>query len=81
MINPDLVKVGDELYDVHREKMGNTKMSRLGCWRVRVISIEDRSTTTGRTYRAWTVSWNGNPPRVYYREQIARLRRSPKGEE
>lgn len=71
-INPDLVKVGDILYDVHRHKMGNTTMSCLGCWTVRIIEI------IPNTYgNAYLVSWNGNRPEKWYADRIRRLRRSP----
>lgn len=70
MINPDLVSVGDVLYDVHREAMGSTTIRRLGCWTVRVLAINETRTT-------FTVSWNGNAPTTRGRSQIARLRRKP----
>ena len=63
------VKAGDILYDVHRERMGNTTMSRLGCWTVEVIDIDHEE---GRA----TVRWNGNRPQTYFVRQIERLRRS-----
>ncbi len=40
MASFDRIKPGDVLYDVHRTKMGNTTMSRLDCWEVRVVSVE-----------------------------------------
>lgn len=65
----ETVKAGDVLYDVHREKMGHTTMSRLGWWRVVVKSIDHAKGV------AWC-SWNGNPPRRYGRRELAKLRRS-----
>lgn len=69
MASFDRIKPGDVLYDVHREKMGNTTMSRLGCWEVRVISVDQEKRTA-------ECSWNGNRPRTYYEANINRLRRS-----
>lgn len=50
------LKVGDVLYDVHREKAGNTNMSYEGVWEVYVKDVgEDES-------GPWVdLSWNGNP--------------------
>lgn len=64
------VKVGDLLWDVHREKMGNTTMSRTGSWPVKIIEINHE---TGRA----VASWNGNSPRPMYRSSVEKLRRSP----
>lgn len=69
MVSFDKIKVGDVLYDVHRTTMGNTKMSRLGWWEVRVFSIDAKNRTA-------VVSWNGNPQRMYNERSIKRLRRS-----
>lgn len=65
----ETIKAGDVLYDVHREKMGNTTMSAWGWWRVRVISIDHEK-------RVAKVSWNTNPPQVKGPSYFARLRRS-----
>jgi hypothetical protein len=45
------LKPGDVLYDVHSHKMGNTTMSTMGCWAVRVIEVHDNHIVA---------SWNGN---------------------
>jgi hypothetical protein len=66
----DAVKAGDTLYDVRRGKAGNTTMSRINVWSVRVVSV-DADNKTAR------VRWNGNPERTYGRREIERLRRSP----
>ena len=69
-INPDTVQVGDVLWDCHKRRMGNTTVSEMSCWQVKVLEIsEDRKT--------FQCSWNTNPARTYYRSQIAKLRRSP----
>ena len=66
----ETVKAGDQLWDVHRERMGNTAMSRTGSWPVRVIEINHEE--------GWAlVSWNHNRPERRYRRQIERYRRSP----
>jgi hypothetical protein len=70
-ISFDKVKAGDVLYDVHRTKMGNTRMRAERCWPVQVVSIDHERGTA-------VCSWNGNPARQYTRRQIARLRRTPK---
>ena len=70
MASFDRIKVGDRLWDVHRQKMGNTSMSCLGSWPVDVKSIDAEKRTA-------VCSWNGNPPEVYLERDIKRLRRSP----
>lgn len=77
------IKPGMELFDVHRNRMGNTTISGLVCWKVRIIKVD----ADGRRAR---VSWNGNrsewwparklqrlyttPPKAY-RDQQARIER------
>lgn len=64
-----LIKPGDVLWDCHRTKMGNTTMTRMGCWQVQVVSV-DRDNHTAQC------SWNGNAPRRYTERQIKALRRT-----
>ncbi len=64
----ETVKAGDKLWDVHRQKMGNTTMSETCSWPVEVISIDENGAM---------VRWNYNSPRRYSRRDIERLRRSP----
>jgi hypothetical protein len=64
----ETVQAGDVLYDVHSYRMGNTTMRSMGCWEVRVRSIDHAKGTA-------VVSWNGNPPETWRRYQIAKLRR------
>lgn len=73
MASLDRINPGDVLYDVHREKMGNTTMSRTGCWEVRVISVD-------REKRTALCSWNSNRPTTYTEYRLKRLRRSRPGE-
>lgn len=65
----EAVKPGDLLWDVHKQKLGNTTVSRLSCWPVRVLQIDYDN-------RVASCSWNGNKPRVYSKAQIERLRRN-----
>ena len=69
-VNPDTVEVGDVLWDCHRHKMGNTNMSEMGCWEVKVLEVS-------ADHKEFKVSWNMNPAKTYYRPQIAKLRRFP----
>ncbi len=64
------VKVGDVLWDSRREKMGNTTMSRLSSWPVRVISIDHEKGEA-------ICSWNYNTPERYFKRSVERLRRTP----
>ena len=49
---------GMTVYDVSRQKMGNTNMSTVVVWRVTIISVDTER-------KRVTASWNGNAPRVY----------------
>lgn len=52
------LKVGDTLYDVHREKAGNTTISYEGVWEVDVKDVGEDD------HGPWAdLSWNGNTPR------------------
>jgi hypothetical protein len=63
------IKAGDRLYDCHRYKMGNTTMSKMGCWDVVVIEVDAEK-------RRANVSWNGNAARWVPERYIRKLRRS-----
>ena len=64
------VNEGDQLWDVHSQRAGNTKMRRMGSWPVKIISIDHAA---GKA----TVSWNGNAPKTWFRRQVEKLRRKP----
>ncbi len=64
----DKVKPGMELLDIHSERMGNTAMRRLGCWKVRIIAVDSDGAT---------VSWNGNPARHWSRRNVEKLYTKP----
>ena len=64
------VKAGYVLYECHKYRMGNTKMSKMGSWTVRVISVDYEKKTA-------VCSWNGNEARTYPASAIRRWRRTP----
>lgn len=66
------IKVGDRLWDVHSERMGNTTMRRMGSWPVDVIEVDPER-------RRAKCVWNHNVSRAswYTERQLARLRRTP----
>lgn len=61
------IKAGETYYDCHRERMGHTTMTRWGVWRVQIISVDAETQTA-------VVRWNGNPPKVWCRAKLERLR-------
>lgn len=65
----DRLKPGDIVFDRHRQKMGNTTMSRLAEWRVKIVSIDYEN-------RAAVVIWNGNSPKTWYARQLERCFRT-----
>lgn len=87
MASLDHIKPGDVLYDSHRERAGNTTMTRMGTWRVHVLAVNPSATESGAVQigtaqfvlrpRSALVSWNSNTPTVYPERQIKRLRRTP----
>lgn len=72
-IDPRRVKVGDQLYDSHKELMGNTTIRRMGSWSVRILEIW----TSPHNVLMFKASWNGNTPRTWSAGQVAKLRRTP----
>lgn len=70
MVKPETVKAGDTLYSVHRYKRAGVKGSALGCWPVRVLSVDADQQTA-------MCSYNSNPPRLYTFRQLSKLRRNP----
>ncbi len=67
MATIEKLKVGQTLYELRRQKMGNTNVSRKACFDVYVREIaEDK--------RSVMASWNGNPPRRYNAREVAKLR-------
>lgn len=60
------IQPGMTLYDRHRERAGNTTMTRLGEWRVIIVSV-DAATRTA------VASWNGNAPGVWHARRLEKL--------
>lgn len=60
------IEPGMDLLDVHSVRMGNTTMRELGCWDVRIISVDAEN-------RSAMVSWNGNPPKRWFEGELRRL--------
>lgn len=60
------VKAGDTLYDVHRVRMGNTKVSRNGLWLVRVIEVNSEK-------REALCSWNSNTPTWWSEKKVGQV--------
>jgi hypothetical protein len=68
MICFDRVKVGDILYDCHKQRMGNTTMRAMATFKVAVLEKHEDHCM---------VSWNYNRPERYDRRRIESLRRTP----
>ena len=63
------IKPGMVLYDLHKERAGNTRLRRWGLWPVYIVSVD----TEKRTARVhWNVKWN--PEQTYTERQLKRLR-------
>lgn len=60
---------GMTVYDVGRRKLGNTTMSTVAVWAVRIIATDTVMQTV-------TASWNSNPARIYYAHDYAKWRKS-----
>lgn len=64
------IKAGMVLYEVSRHRMGNTTMSTLGTYHVRVMEVDaDR--------RRALVSWNSNRPEWHGESYFAKLKAEP----
>lgn len=57
------VKAGDTVFHVGKTKMGNTTLSTVSIWEVRIIAVDPETRTV-------TASWNGNSQRRYTEGQI-----------
>jgi hypothetical protein len=53
------------VWEIRRQKMGNTSVSRNAKYGIRIVSVDLEKRTV-------TASWNGNPPRVYRERDIAK---------
>jgi len=63
------LRPGDVLWDCRRTKMGNTTMSQMSSWPVKIVSMDVERQTA-------MASWNSNAPRLYTARQLEKLRRS-----
>lgn len=57
---------GMVLWDVHRQKVGNTTLTELGAWKVQIVSVDPETRTA-------MVVWNGNPERKWYERELKKL--------
>lgn len=64
----ETLKVGEKLYDCHRQKMGNTTMGAWGLWEVEIVGLDANE-------KRALVRLNGNRPQWWYPDQLARLSR------
>lgn len=69
MVAFNTVKAGDTLYDCRRQRQGNTTMSRMATWIVRVIEVDAER-------RRALVSWNSNAPHWTDEHGLKSYRRS-----
>lgn len=70
MIKFEKIKPGMELLDVHSHSVGNTTMTALGCWTVKILAVDDFEKTA-------VVSWNGNAAQIWRRARLERLYVTP----
>jgi hypothetical protein len=61
------VKAGDVLWEGHRTRSGQSRMSRMSWYQVQIISVHSDHVMA---------SWNTNPPRRYPISSVKRWRRT-----
>jgi len=59
---------GQIVYDCHRTKLGNTTMSSMGIWEVRIVSVDLENNRV-------EASWNGNRPQWRYESSWKKWRK------
>ena len=64
------LKPGMTVYSVSRQKMGNTTLSTVCVWPVRVVSVDLENMTV-------EASWNSNKPRSFSRAIWSKWREKP----
>ncbi len=64
------LKPGMTLYDVVRHKMGNTTLTTVAVFAVRVLEVDAER-------RRVVASWNSNAPRTFYAHNVAKWREKP----
>jgi len=55
------------VYDLHRHKLGNTAMTTMGLWKVRIISVDHDT-------KRVTASWNGNAAKTFFYGDVMKWR-------
>jgi hypothetical protein len=60
------LEVGMRLFDIHKQRMGNTTMSEWGCWNVEILSID-------RIRRTAMVCWNSNAADEWSAARLSKL--------
>ena len=63
------LKAGGSVYDVGRRIMGNTTISTVSVWRVRIVSVDVADGVV-------VAEWNGNPAKRYYQRDWSKWRAS-----
>lgn len=61
------LKPGMIVYDVGRTKMGNTTMTTVSVWTVRIIEVDTE-------HRRVLASWNGNKAKHFYERETSKWR-------
>jgi hypothetical protein len=61
------LRPGMVVYDVHKRQMGNIKISTVGVWSVRIISVDAENQRV-------TAVWNGNPAKTFPRHEAEKWR-------
>jgi hypothetical protein len=61
------LKPGMTVYDVGRQKMGNTTSTTVAVWSVRVIEVDAEK-------RQVLAAWNMNKPRIFYEREVKKWR-------
>ena len=67
MASINRIKPGQILWDYHRYRVGNTRMTKEGEWPVKVIEVD-------MVKRRALISWNGNDPQWRNETAIKRYR-------
>ena len=58
---------GMVVYDVHRHKLGNTTISTVGVWTVRIVSVDHNT-------KRVMASWNGNRAKMFFDGEVSKWR-------
>ena len=70
------LKPGQTVWDVARQKLGNTTMSTVAVYSVFIHSVERIDKGVGAVSWVVTASWNGNPVKRYGEHNVKRWRKS-----